>query len=118
MIISPQSGRGRKSRFRSCESWFKEAAFELSLLQNKSLVREYVKKHFTEQGMCADVCIHDTGGGNPHAHIMLTMRPFTEEKTWGDKQKKEYILDPQGEKIYDNKEAFLQMQIRTDNRLE
>ena len=90
----------------------------MSLLQNKSLVREYVKKHFTEQGMCADVCIHDTGGGNPHAHIMLTMRPFTEEKTWGDKQKKEYILDPQGEKIYDNKEAFLQMQIRTDNRLE
>ena len=76
---------------------------ELTLLQNKSLVREYVKKHFIEQGMCADVCIHDTGGGNPHAHIMLTMRPFTEEKTWGDKQKKEYILDPQGEKIYDKK---------------
>ena len=91
---------------------------ELSLLQNKSLVREYVKKHFVEQGMCADIAIHDTDSGNPHAHIMLTMRPFTEEKTWGDKQKKEYILDPQGEKIYDNKEAFLQMQIRTDNRLE
>jgi len=53
--------------------------------------------------MCADIAIHDTGGGNPHAHIMLTMRPFTEEKTWGDKQKKEYILDPQGEKIYDKK---------------
>jgi len=65
---------------------------ELSLLQNKSLVREYVKKHFVEQGMCADIAIHDTDSGNPHAHIMLTMRPFTEEKTWGDKQKKEYIL--------------------------
>jgi len=76
---------------------------ELTLLQNKSLVREYVKKHFTQQGMCADIAIHDTGGGNPHAHIMLTMRPFTEEKTWGDKQKKEYILDSQGEKIYDKK---------------
>jgi len=76
---------------------------ELTLLQNKSLVREYVKKHFVEQGMCADICIHDTGGGNPHAHIMLTMRPFTEEKTWGDKQKKEYILDKDGNKIYDKK---------------
>jgi len=76
---------------------------ELTLLQNKSLVRDYVKKHFTEQGMCADICIHDTGSGNPHAHIMLTMRPFTEEKIWGDKQKKEYILDRNGEKIYDQK---------------
>ena len=76
---------------------------ELTLLQNKSLVREYVKKHFTQQGMCADIAIHDKNDGNPHAHIMLTMRPFTEEKTWGDKQKKEYILDPQGEKIYDKK---------------
>jgi len=61
---------------------------ELTLLQNKSLVREYVKKHFTEQGMCADICIHDKNDGNPHAHIMLTMRPFNEDTTWGDKQKK------------------------------
>ena len=53
--------------------------------------------------MCADIAIHDTGGGNPHAHIMLTMRSFTEEKTWGDKQKKEYILDKDGNKIYDKK---------------
>ena len=52
-------------------------------------------------GLC--FAIHDTGSGNPHAHIMLTMRPFTEEKTWGAKQKKDYILDPQGNKIYDPK---------------
>ena len=43
------------------------------------------------------------GGGNPHAHIMLTMRPFTENKTWGTKQKKEYILDKDGNKSYDPK---------------
>lgn len=76
---------------------------ELSAGQNISLVREYVNRHFVATGMCADICIHDTGGGNPHAHIMLTMRPFTEEKTWGAKQKKEYLLDPQGNKIYDPK---------------
>ncbi|MCQ4863600.1 MobA/MobL family protein [Pseudoflavonifractor phocaeensis] len=52
-------------------------------------------------GLC--FAIHDTGSGNPHAHIMLTMHPFTEEKTWGAKQKKDYILDPQGNKIYDPK---------------
>ena len=50
--------------------------------------------------MCADICIHDKNDGNPHAHILLTMRPFNEDRTWGDKQKKEYILDEQGEKQY------------------
>ena len=51
---------------------------ELTREQSISLVREYVKRHFVSAGMCADVCLHDTGGGNPHAHIMLTMRPFDE----------------------------------------
>ena len=68
---------------------------ELTREQSISLVREYVKRHFVAAGMCADVCLHDTGGGNPHAHIMLTMRPFDECGEWGAKQKKEYILDPQ-----------------------
>ena len=35
-------------------------------------------------------------GGNPHAHIMLTMRSFDERGAWGAKQKKEYILDKDG----------------------
>jgi len=32
-------------------------------IQNRSLVREYVKNTFVEQGMCADISIHDTGDG-------------------------------------------------------
>ena len=76
---------------------------ELTQAQNLFLVREYVKKHFVREGMCADLCIHDKGDGNPHAHILLTLRPFNEDKTWGDKQKKEYILDNNGNKIYDKK---------------
>ena len=39
----------------------------------------------------------------PHAHVMLTMRPFDEGGEWGAKQKKEYILDGDGNKIYDRK---------------
>ena len=76
---------------------------ELTREQSISLVREYVKRHFVAAGMCADICLHDTGGGNPHAHIMLTMRPFDEGGEWGAKQKKEYILDRDGNKIYDPK---------------
>ena len=76
---------------------------ELTREQNISLARDYINRHFVAAGMCADICVHDTGGGNPHAHVMLTMRPFTEDKTWGAKQKKKYILDEGGAKIYDPK---------------
>jgi hypothetical protein len=34
---------------------------------------------------------------------MLTMRPFNEDGTWGVKQRKAYILDSNGHKIYDPK---------------
>jgi len=53
--------------------------------------------------MCADVCFHDTGGGNPHLHIMLTMRALKENGEWDSKQRKEYQLDKNGEKIHDKK---------------
>ena len=71
---------------------------ELSRERNISLVREYAKRHFVETGMCADVCIHDKGGGNPHAHIMLTLRPFEQGGEWGAKSRKEYLLDKNGER--------------------
>ena len=76
---------------------------ELTREQGISLVREYVKEQFVSAGMCADFAIHDKNDGNPHAHIMLTMRPLEEDGTWGAKQKKEYILDKDGNKIYDPK---------------
>ncbi|MDR2074295.1 MAG: MobA/MobL family protein [Oscillospiraceae bacterium] len=53
--------------------------------------------------MCADLCFHDTGKGNPHAHILLTMRPIEQsDGSWDAKQRKQYILDERGEKIYDS----------------
>ena len=72
---------------------------ELTRQQQISLVREYVKDNFVDNGMCADIAIHDKEDGNPHAHIMLTVRPLNEDGTWGAKSKKEYILDKDGEKI-------------------
>ena len=49
--------------------------------------------------MCVDFAIHDTGSGNPHCHIMLTMRPLDERGAWAAKSKKEYDLDENGERI-------------------
>jgi len=66
---------------------------------NLLLVKNYVQEQFVNKGMCADICIHDKNGENPHAHILLTMRPFEQDGSWGAKSKKEYILDRHGEKI-------------------
>lgn len=72
---------------------------ELNREKQIELVREYVKENFVKVGMCADIALHDKNDGNPHCHILLTMRPFNEDKTWGTKSKKEYILDENGEKV-------------------
>ncbi|MDU2648547.1 MobQ family relaxase [Anaerococcus vaginalis] len=72
---------------------------ELNREKQIELVREYVKENFVKVGMCADISLHDKNDGNPHAHILLTMRPLNKDKTWGAKSKKEYILDENGEKV-------------------
>ncbi len=51
---------------------------ELSGEQQLALVRAYVKDNFVDKGMCVDFAIHDKGTGNPHVHIMLTVRPLKE----------------------------------------
>jgi hypothetical protein len=63
------------------------------------LVRAYVRDTFVVSGMCADFSIHDKGDRNPHAHIMLTLRPLKESGEWGAKCRKEYDLDGRGQRI-------------------
>ncbi len=72
---------------------------ELSAEQQIELVRQYINDNFVSVGMCADFAIHDKKDGNPHAHIMLTMRPLEQDGTWGAKSKKEYITDDNGERV-------------------
>jgi len=65
------------------------------------LIHDHVQREFVDLGMCADVCVHDPTGEdpNPHAHVMLTMRPINPDGTWGDKSRREYVLNQQGQKI-------------------
>ena len=65
----------------------------------KSLLTEFIKDNFVSDGMCADVCIHDTDGHNPHAHIMVTVRPLAENGQWQYKTEKEYLCIRDGEEM-------------------
>ena len=62
-------------------------------------VREYIMKNFVREGMCTDWALHDKGDGNPHAHIMLTMRAIKPNGRWAEKSRTIYKLDPNGQKI-------------------
>ena len=76
---------------------------ELDREEQLALVRAFVKETFVDAGMCADVAIHDKGDGNPHAHILLTLRPLNPDGTWGAKCRKVYELDADGNRIPDGK---------------
>jgi len=66
------------------------------------IARKYAQ-YFADQGMCADLCVHKKGTKNYHAHIMLTMRPLNDDGTWGQKTRKEYLLNSQGQRIKNSK---------------
>ena len=70
---------------------------ELDKDSNISLLKDFIQKNFVDMGMCADFAIHDTDGHNPHAHILLTVRPLNENGTWQYKTKKEYLCIKNGE---------------------
>ena len=70
---------------------------ELSRQQQIELLQDFIREQFVDEGMCADVAIHDTDGHNPHAHILLTVRPLTETGAWQHKTEKEYLCVKDGE---------------------
>jgi hypothetical protein len=59
---------------------------ELDGGRQEELVRGYVREQFTSRGMVADVAIHRGDEGNPHAHVMLTMRPLDGDR-FGPKER-------------------------------
>ena len=78
-----------------------EVALPIEFSRNEQIavVREYIKKNFTDKGMIADWSLHDKSDGNPHAHILLTMRPLKPNGEWGAKRKDSYVLDEKGNRI-------------------
>ncbi|MFO8701746.1 Ti-type conjugative transfer relaxase TraA [Legionella pneumophila serogroup 2] len=58
---------------------------ELDLVQQIELARRFAQTHFVDNGVPADIAIHDHHDGNPHAHILITTRRL--EKTGFSKYK-------------------------------
>jgi len=67
------------------------------------VVQDFIKRNFVSKGMCAEYAIHDSvndkGERNLHVHILLTTRPILENGEWGEKSRKIYKYDKDGNKI-------------------
>lgn len=77
---------------------------EFSLEENIELAREFVQKYFVSDGMICDLGVHqpdkEEGGiPNPHFHVLAPIRPLNEDGTWGAKQRREYHLDENSNRI-------------------
>ncbi|MFF0948124.1 Ti-type conjugative transfer relaxase TraA [Rhizobium leguminosarum] len=68
---------------------------ELTQTENIALVREFVRDNMTSKGMVADWVYHDKDD-NPHVHLMMTLRPLTEE---GFGAKTVQVLDEGGKPL-------------------
>ncbi|MFL8107232.1 MobQ family relaxase [Clostridioides difficile] len=85
---------------------------ELTLEENMELARKFVQEQFVAKGMIADLAFHnpekeDGGILNPHFHVMTTMRPLNPDGTWGQKQRREYLLDEDGNRIWDKNGDYM-----------
>ena len=57
---------------------------ELTTEQNIAMMREFVGEHVSVRGLVADWVYHDAPG-NPHVHLMTTLRPLTDDGFGGKK---------------------------------
>ncbi len=79
---------------------------EFSTEENIDLARQFLLEQFVSRGMVVDFAVHqpdkeDGGIQNPHFHVMCPIRPILPNGKWGNKQRREYVLDEQGERIRD-----------------
>ncbi|MCC4460252.1 MobQ family relaxase [Limosilactobacillus reuteri] len=98
--------KDRRANSRYAKEFNVALPVELSEDEQKELLTKYVQENFVDEGMVADVAIHRDHPDNPHAHVMLTNRPFNPDGTWGLKSKRENVLDENGNKTYTGNSRF------------
>lgn len=76
---------------------------EWSRMEQIEYATDFIQRNFVAKGMCADWSIHDKGDGNPHVHLLVTMRPFKKNHTWGNKEIKDwaFVRDEAGNIVID-----------------
>ena len=97
---------GRSFEFALPKEWSRQEQIQYTT--------DYIQKTFVDRGMCADWSIHDKGDGNPHVHLLLTMRPFNPDHSWGKKEVKDwdFVRDKSGNIVIDESHVSTDKNLR------
>ena len=96
--------RGKKAQLAySCDIALQN---EFSMQKNIDLARQFLLDNFVSRGIVTDFAVHqsdkeDGSISNPHFHVMCPIRPIELDGRWGNKQRREYVLDEHGERVLD-----------------
>lgn len=77
--------------------------------------REFIQSALVDKGMIADWSFH-MKDGNPHIHIMATVRGFNPDGSWAVMERKTYALDEHGERIPEIDPATGEQKVRKRTR--
>ena len=85
---------------------------EFSMEENIALARQFLTEHFVSRGIVVDFAVHEPekeegGINNPHFRFLCPIRPIVQNGKWGLNQKREYVLDENGNRIPDGKGDYV-----------
>lgn len=90
---------------------------ELTMEENIDLARRFLQEQFVSRGMICDFAVHlpDPKGGipNPHFHVLCPIRPINPDGTWGSKQRREYTLDKNDQRVRDGDGNYIWKSVPT-----
>ena len=85
---------------------------EFTQEENIALARQFLVEYFVNRGMIVDFAVHEPekeegGINNPHFHFLCPIRPIERNGKWGLNQKREYVLDENGNRSPDGKGDYV-----------
>ena len=96
---------------------------EFTLEENMELALRFLNENYVSKGLICDYAVHDPERGpggtpNPHMHVLIPMRAIEPNGLFGKKQEQVFVLDENGNRIWDEKRGRYKTESRSCNGLD
>lgn len=96
---------------------------EFTFEENMELALRFLQENFVSKGLICDYAVHDPerepgGTPNPHMHVLIPMRAIEPNGLFGKKQEQVFVLDENGDRIWDEKRGRYKTESRSCNGLD
>ena len=96
---------------------------EFTYEENLELALRFLHESFVSKGLICDYAVHDPecepgGTANPHIHVLIPMRAIDANGRFGKKQEQVFVLDADGNRIWDEDRRRYKTESRSCNGLD